>query len=172
MNWCCFTLPVMFDFKPNLKKGPCFSSPTPWFMSLEPLCRPQTNVKVKDSRGKWQYLQIKHSGCWQGIGQEELKVTRSTCKIITVYILTADKDRNVNSPYTFPCQPSDSLSVGPITGIKHFASLSNLVNVSFPSSAFVMLKDVAMSWMGEMGFDANQRQITPIQTPAAGPTRS
>lgn len=62
-------------------------------------------------------------------------------KIATLHVLTVDKDRNVNIPYAFPRQPCDSLMVGPITGMKH----SNLVNVSFPSSPFVMLRDVAMS---------------------------
>lgn len=69
----------------------------------------------------------------------KLKVTQY--KTATVRILTVDKGRNVNIPYAFPRQPCDSLTAGAITGMKH----SNLVNVSFPSSPFVRLKDVAMS---------------------------
>lgn len=145
MNWCCFTLPVMFDFKPNLKKGPCFSSPHSLIYEPGAVVPPQTNVKVKDSRANDNICRSSIQVVDKGKDKKSSKSPGPPRKIITVCLLTADKDRNVNIPYTFPRQPSDSLMVGPITGIKHFASLSNLFNVSFPSSAFVMLKDVAMS---------------------------
>lgn len=73
-------------------------------------CASQTNVKVKASQGKLQYLQGKQWACWQGKEQGCLKVTwatRHNHSSITwqLYIYYRTRQYNINIQHTFPHQP-------------------------------------------------------------------